>query len=252
MSRARLLVAVLTVVVFSDVCAAQAGKTTTDASRVSPQAQVTRLSQELLDAVIHGKPEVWRRILHPQALVTDEDGTVYTTEEIAKNIRPLPAGYQGELRIANARFSQVGDMAVLSYDIPETLTLYGQTLQMHFRSTDVYSRFDDGWKLIAKQSLVIPAELTAVKIDPGVYADYVGRYALGEGTVLTVTRRGDRLYSRRGVSPRDRLLPIGNDRFVRKGHPRGERFFRRDAHGKVTALVDRRDNLDLVWKRIAP
>lgn len=250
MKRALRFAAVPAALLISTVCSAQDAASTAPAPQAATQAELARLSQELLDAVTDGKPDVWRRILDPQALVTDEDGKVYTTEEIAKEIRPLPVGYEGTLRMDNVRFSMSGDVAVLSYDIPETLKLHGQTLHTHFRSTDVYRRLDDGWRLFAKQSLVIPGDLDPVKLDTRVYADYVGRYALGADAVLRVTREGDRLYSRRDERPKDELLPIGDDRFVRKGHPRGERFFRRGADGKVIALVDRRDNLDLAWKRI--
>ena len=219
------------------------------------QRQIEGVAQELLDAITYGRPEVWRRILHPRALVADEDGKVYTKDEMVSEIRPLPAGYEGELRIANPKFSLDGDMAVLSYDTPESLKLYGQTLHTLFRATDVYRRVDDQWLLFAKQIQVIPAELAAVsvdavRVDTATYDDYVGRYELGADAALVVTREGDRLYSQRDTRPRDELLPIGGDRFVRKGHPRGERFFRRGASGKVDALVDRRDNEDLVWRRV--
>ena len=214
------------------------------------QRQIEGLAQELLDAITYGKPDVWRRILHPRALVADEDGKVYTKDEMVSEIRPLPAGYEGELRIANPKFSLDGDMAVLSYDTPESLKLYQQTLHTLFRATDVYRRVDGQWLLFAKQIQVIPAELAAVRVDTATYDDYVGRYELGADAALVVTREGDRVYSQRDARPRDELLPIGGDRFVRKGHPRGERFFRRDASGKVDALVDRRDNEDLTWRRV--
>ncbi|MBC7989611.1 MAG: DUF4440 domain-containing protein [Luteimonas sp.] len=236
--------------------AKQASTATEQTSQQQPtQRQIEGLAQELLDAITYGRPEVWRRILHPRALIADEDGKVYTKDEMVSEIRPLPAGYEGELRIANPKFSLDGDMAVLSYDTPESLKLYGQTLHTLFRATDVYRRVDGQWLLFAKQIQVIPAELGAVRVDAVrgdtvSYDAYVGRYELGADAALVVTREGGRLYSQRDARPRDELLPIGGDRFVRKGHPRGERFFRRDAGGKVDALVDRRDNEDLVWRRV--
>jgi hypothetical protein len=242
-----------TALLVTSLPASAAEPSTKQASSPTEQAtqrQIEGLAQELLDAITYGRPEVWRRILHPRALIADEDGKVYTKDEMVSEIRPLPAGYEGELRVANAKFSLDGDMAVLSYDTPESLKLYGQTLHTLFRATDVYRRVDGRWLLFAKQIQVIPAELAAVRGDAATYDAYVGRYELGADAVLTITREGDRLYSQRDARPRDELLPIGGDRFVRRGHPRGERFFRRDADGKVEALVDRRDNEDLVWRRV--
>lgn len=214
------------------------------------QRRIEGLSQELLDAITYGRPEVWQRILHPRALIADEEGKVYTKEQIVAEIRPLPAGYEGDLRIDKARFSLDGDVAVLSYDTPESLKLHGQILYTLFRATDVYLRVDGDWKLFAKQTQVIPGELAAAGVDAATYDDYVGRYELDADAALVVTREGDRLYGQRDARPKDELLPIGGDRFVRKGNPRGERFFRRDAGGKVDALVDRRDNEDLIWRRV--
>jgi hypothetical protein len=40
------------------------------------------------------------------------------------------------------------------------------------------------------------------------------------------------------------------DIFYRKGSWHGEKVFERDAQGRVVAMLDRRENNDLVWKKI--
>lgn len=49
-------------------------------------------------------------------------------------------------------------------------------------------------------------------------------------------------------SPKEALLLESPDLFFRKG-VEGRILFRRDEHGKVDALVDRRNNEDVVWKK---
>jgi hypothetical protein len=46
------------------------------------------------------------------------------------------------------------------------------------------------------------------------------------------------------------LLPLAVDVLYRKGVWRGEKVFERDAQGKIIRLLDRRDNNDLVWKKV--
>lgn len=38
--------------------------------------------------------------------------------------------------------------------------------------------------------------------------------------------------------------------FYRKGVWRGEKVFARDAQGRVVKLLDRRENNDLVWRKV--
>jgi len=45
------------------------------------------------------------------------------------------------------------------------------------------------------------------------------------------------------------LLPESGDLFFRKG-VEGRILFRFDADGKVDALIDRRNNEDVIWKKL--
>ena len=80
--------------------------------------------------------------------------------------------------------------------------------------------------------------------------EYLGVYQLTPGTVLTVTRDGDKLLAQRNGGKPAQLLPETCDLFFRSG-VEGRRLFHRDASGKVDSLIDRRNNEDLVWKKIA-
>jgi hypothetical protein len=73
----------------------------------------------------------------------------------------------------------------------------------------------------------------------------------GFGAVeYVVERDGVRLFGKRAGGPREELLPLGADCFFRSGARWGERLFRCDAGGRVDAMLDRRDNNDLVWQRV--
>ena len=215
------------------------------------ESELKKIAQELLDAITAGDPTVWDRHLAETALIGTEDGRVLTKAEMLKEIRPLPAAYKGNLSMANVHLRDHGDVAILSYDIPEKLELYGQTLNTHFRSTDTYLRRDGRWRLIATQLQVLPGELEPVAVDPKLFDAYVGRYQLAPDVVYTVTREGNRLIGQRTGREKEELLPKSETIFFVRGQPRGEKVFVKDDKGKVARLLDRRDNLDLVWTRVS-
>ena len=253
----------------------------------STTAQLARIAQALMDAVATGDTATWNRWLAADGVFTDENGRTRTKAEVVGELGPLPPGYVGHIRVTNPRAAVAGETetAVLSYDAMEDLTLYGQRLDTHFHSTDTFIRRAGEWRMIGQQVQVLPGELRPVTVDPSTFDALVGTYELGTGVTIEVRREGGRLMAQRsgrpaddskwihedadlrvptqawvhrarylgpkGRRPAEELLPIGGDRFVRRGAPRGERFFTRDAAGRVTAMVDRRDNLDLVWRRVA-
>jgi hypothetical protein len=67
--------------------------------------------------------------------------------------------------------------------------------------------------------------------------------------VIKVTRNGSQLTVQRGSGKPYALLPESPDLFFRPG-AEGRKLFHRDASGLVDRLIDRRNNEDLVWKRI--
>jgi uncharacterized protein DUF4440/uncharacterized protein DUF3471 len=208
------------------------------------------IAQRLLDAIAADDTATWSRYLADDGVFTDEEANVRGRRALLGELRPLPPGFGGFICIAGLRGTIRRDLAVLSYDALETETVYGQVLHTRFHNSDTWVRQNGGWKLLAQHTAVLPGEHTAVVADPSKYADYVGRYELAPGVALTVTREGDRLFAQRGDRPREELLPLGPDRFFRRGATRGERIFRRDSAGRVDALLDRRDNNDLVWRRV--
>lgn len=206
-------------------------------------------SQALLDAITAGDKEVFQDTLDPEGLFTDEEGNVHRGPTLIEEIRPLPPGHAGSLRMVDPQVRISGDVGIVTFEIAETLDLYGQRLSTRFHTTHVFQRGPSGWRLIAFHNNVLPSELRPVAVDPATFDAYAGTYRLSPEVRARVWREEGRLFMQRVGRDREELLPIGNDRFVHAGAPRGERFFRRDAGGRVIELVDRRDNNDLVWRR---
>jgi hypothetical protein len=144
----------------------------------------------------------------------------------------------------------VGNTAVLSYDLDETETVFGQNLTARYHETDTWLNRENKWQIVAAQVLRYYEDPATGKVDEKRYAEYVGTYELAPGVTMEVTADGKNLYAQRGTRPKELLLPETTDIFFRKG-VEGRRLFRFSATGHVDALIDRRNNEDLIWKKIA-
>ncbi len=210
------------------------------------------LSQRLLDAIAPGDTAVWSRHLDNDGVFVDEEANVRDKRAMLAQIRPLPAGIGGRICVTAPRATFAGGVAVLTYDAMETAIVYGQLLKTRYHTTDTYIRRGAEWKLLGQHIAVLPGDHAPVPVRAEFLDDYVGDYVLAPGVEYRVEREGDRLFGTRMGRSREELFPLGPDRFFRQGARRGERIFRRGPDGRVDAMLDRRDNNDLVWSRRAP
>jgi hypothetical protein len=105
------------------------------------------------------------------------------------------------------------------------------------------------WQIIAGQVLRYYEDPAPGKVDTAKFAGYIGTYELAPGNRQTVSSESKLLYRQRGDRPKDLLIPEATDIFFRKG-VEGRILFRHGDDGKVDALIDRRNNEDVVWKRV--
>lgn len=213
--------------------------------------QLKQATQELLDAIAPGNKPVWQKYLAEGSIYADEEGKVWTKDELIKELNPLPKGYIGTIKMGDPKVLIQDNVIVLSHLDREELELYGQKIVTYFHMTQTWARQADGqWQLVSSQVMAIPNERKPVAIDPKKLDLYVGQYELDAQTVYTVTREGDKLYGQRSGRAKEELLSLCDNTFYKKGVWRGEKVFEKDGNGKVINLLDRRENNDLVWKKI--
>jgi ketosteroid isomerase-like protein len=228
---------------------------TTDGSARNDAANATverlkRATQELLDAVAPGDVAVWQRHLAEDCIYTDEEGNVKTKQDLLKELKPLPKGYLGSIKMGDPKVLARENVIVLSRRDREELELYGQKLVTYFHSTDTWAKSQDGqWRLVAAHVMAIPNERKPIDVSPKKLDEYAGQYQLAPDVIYTVTRDGDKLFGRRTGRAEEELLPLYADIFYRKGVWRGEKVFERDGEGRVVRMLDRRENNDLVWRK---
>ncbi|MGO9126644.1 MAG: DUF4440 domain-containing protein [Terriglobales bacterium] len=210
--------------------------------------ELVRRTQEIVDAVATGDRKPFEKYFAEDSMIVDEKGRSMDKKAFVADQSPLPAGDSGAIKVVKPQSRILGDTAILSYDLEETETIFGQELKARYHETDTWVLRKGEWQIVAEQVLRYYEDPAPGKPDLKRYADYVGTYELAPGTTLTVSVEGAGLFSQRVNRTKDRLIQEAPDIFFRKG-VEGRRLFRRDEKGRVDAMIDRRNDEDLIWRR---
>jgi hypothetical protein len=213
------------------------------------QDELVRRTQELVDSVAAGDQTPWKKYFADDCIFFDEKGRNMNKAALVADVTPLPAGYSGSIKIGKVQSHIERHIAILSYDEDEKETVFGQEMTARYHETDTWMRRNGQWQIVASQVLRYYEDPAPGKADTAKFAEYAGTYELVPGNTLTISTDGKLLYRQRGDRPKDLLVPEATDIFFRKG-VEGRLLFRRGEGGKVDALIDRRNNEDVVWSRV--
>lgn len=212
------------------------------------QEELVRRTQTMMDAVAGGDKRPWRENLADDLIYFDEKGRLHDKTSLVNDVSPLPTGYSGRIEVVRPKSHIEDNIAILSYDMDESESIFGQDLKARYHATDTWMFRNGKWQIAAGQVLRYYEDPAIGSVDVKKFADYVGTYEVAPGVTRTVSIDGDKLYSQRGERPKEELLPETGDLYFRTG-VEGRILFRRGQNGKVEALVDRRNNEDVVWKK---
>jgi hypothetical protein len=213
------------------------------------QGELVRRSQELFDAVAIGDQIPWKKYIADDATYFDEKGRKMNKTALVADVTPLPAGYSGTIKVTNVQSHIENNVAIMSYDEDETEIVHGQNLTARYHETDAWMYRNGQWQIVAGQVLRYYEDPAPGKVDARKFAEYVGTYEIVPGQQLTISADGGHLFRQKGDQAKGELIPEATDIFFRKG-VEGRILFRYDDHGKVDALIDRRNNEDIVWKKV--
>ena len=211
------------------------------------QDELVRRTQELYDSLVSGNQAPWKKHFADDCVFADEKGRIFDKPKLIADITPLPGGYSGTIRIENVQSRIIGNTAILSYDADETETIFGQNLKARYHITDTWLQRNGNWQIIASQAHRYYEDPGVGKTDPKKFADFIGTYELAPGQTRSVLVEGDKLFVER-KGKKEQLLPETSELFFRKG-VEGRILFHYAVNGKIDALIDRRNNEDVVWKK---
>lgn len=208
------------------------------------------IAQRLLDA-LPGDSLVWKRYLSERATFVDEGGDIASKAELLPDFRPFPPGITGSIRIENPRVEDFGDFATLVFEARERQTVFGQSIEVGYRTSQTWSREHGKWRLVLWHNLVLARDPTPTPIPAARLAGYEGVYELGERRYRVVAR-GDSLFGGpEGREPAP-LIAVGDNVFAEAGSKLGIlRIFLPGEHGGAMRMVQRRKYADIVWTRAA-
>jgi hypothetical protein len=210
------------------------------------------ITQELVDALVPGKADVWQRLLLDDAMVTDEFGRRQNKKEAVDSVHGLPPGMSGTIEIRDPHVHVYGDTAVLDCEWYETETVFGQKFVVRYFAMNTYVRRDGAWKIAAMMDVTLPTPPPALTVKDLRLEDYSGTYRYGPDRAFIVSVEDGKLVFRTKADRSPNALDaMARDVFMGGDDEKNVLIFRRDADGKVNELIERRKFNDLHMQRDA-
>ena len=231
---------------------AMASSAFADEASPATKKEIVAMTQELMDALVPGKAEVWQRYLADDAMITDEFGRRQTKMEAVESMHPLPAGFSGSIELRDARVHVYGDTAVLDCEEYETEIVFGQKLVVRYFTMNTYVRRDGVWKVVAMEDVTLPTPPPRIDVRGLKLDDYAGtyRYAPDRAWIVDVDN-GKLQWRTKAERPANALDPVAKDVFMGGDDEKNLLIFRRDDNGRVVELIERRKYNDLHLRRDA-
>lgn len=212
------------------------------------RALIAGYEQQMADAVATGHMEVWDKYLDPQVIYAEEDASHKGKAAMLKEIRPLPKGLGGEIKVELLSYAQDGDTAVALFRQHEVEHYYGQTIHARYLTNTTWKKRAGGWKQIAGQVLAERTDPPAVTFPADKLAQYTGTYRLKDSEpTYTLTMVAGKLMGARNGRKAAEWKAETLDVFFIPGDNRIRKIFKRNASGKITGFVERRESWDIVW-----
>ena len=164
-----------------------------------------------------GDQAPWQKYFADDAMYFDEKGRAMDKAALVKDVTPLPKGYSGSITVVNPKSHIQGDTAILSYDLNETETIFGQNMTARYHGTDTWMYRNGKWQIVAGQMFRYYEDPALGKSDARKYTEYAGTYELASGIIQTVSVRDGKLYAQRGDREENELLPESSEVFFLKG-----------------------------------
>jgi hypothetical protein len=184
-----------------------------------PTSWFQSTTQALFDAVAAGDKAVWDKVLDADCTITTEDGEVFDKTKFLEDLRPLPPGFSGQIKVRGLTVRSVGRAAVVHYWLDEVEDIFDQHLHTTYVETDTYRRTRDSWKAVAMQVTVVPRDLEPIEVRSAAWTALVGDYRYSEkaSSRYQVFVRDGALYGGRDAKSATQLIPLAPLVFFQKG-----------------------------------
>ena len=212
--------------------------------------ELLHTTQALADAIPTGDKAVWEQALADDAVIVDEFGRVAHKADTVASLHPFPPGLSGSIELRDAHVQQYGDTAILQTEECERESVFGQNFVVRYQSLLTFVKQAGAWKLAGYEDVTLPTPPPRLAVAHMVLDDYSGTYRYAPDRAWTVSNaHGVLSYVSKPGGPANVLEPIARDVFMGSDDERNLLIFRRDEHGKVDGLIERRKFNDLRLNR---
>jgi hypothetical protein len=167
-----------------------------------PTAWFQVTTQKLYDAVALGDKAPWEAVLDTDCMVTTEDGDVFDRAKFLEELRPLPSGFSGQIKVRGLTVRSIGDVAIVHYWLDEVEDIFDQRLKTTYVETDAYRRSQGAWKAVSHSGW------------PALLGDY--HYNDQAKSRYQVFMRDGALYGGRDLKSATELIPLAPLVFYQK------------------------------------
>jgi hypothetical protein len=214
-------------------------------------ALLKRQTQAFSEAGQRGDAAVIDRTLDPDVVFTNETGGIGSKQDILDSTQPPPAGApKRTIEVTNWVLRRQGDVATATFIDVVTQVVPGQTLTLKFQSTETWAKRPDGWKMIASHTMNVQKDPPETMLSAAELEAYVGTYELYPGFQVRIRRAGNGLTASANGAAFVPSKAELRDVLFTPGVPNVRKIFQRDAAGRITGYINRRDGADLVLKRV--
>ena len=233
-----------------------AGVTAHAASGASDEADLSALlkrqTQAFSEAGQRGDAATIDRLLDPDVVFTNETGAIATKKDLVDGASPPPpGGPKREIEVTNWALRRQGEVATATFIDQLTQHFGTQTLVVRFQSTETWAKRPDGWKMIASQTMNVQTPPPAVTLPAAELDAYVGVYQVDPTYVVTISRDAAGLTASANGGPSTPLKVEIKDVLFTDASPNVRKLFQRDTAGHVVGYINRRDGVDLVFRKVS-
>jgi ketosteroid isomerase-like protein len=212
---------------------------------------IQRQSREFSDASASGDAAVLNRYLDEHVVFMNEDGSIASKKDIVDGASAPAKGVSNSLKQNDWGFELHGNVAVTRFTDELSEDYHGQPFHEKFRSTEVWLNEQGSWRMISSQTMALQEDPPAVTVADEVLDQYVGTYQAGPDVTYRIARSGHELTGAVGNNAPVAMQVEVQDVLFTPGQPRLRKIMQRDAQGKVTGFVSRREGHDLSFRRIS-
>jgi hypothetical protein len=206
-------------------------------------------TQEFSEAGQQGKGAVMAALLDDKVVFVNEGGDIATKQDIVSSASPPQPGIERHIEVTDWSLTPQGSTAVAKFVDVLTQKIGAQTIEYKFLSTEVWQKKKGQWLMISSQTLAMQQDPPAITLPAAALDQYVGDYKMSDAFIYHIARDGDHLTgSMNGGDPVEIKAELADVLFT-PGQPRIRRIFQRDASGKITGFVSRREGRDMVLTR---